>query len=235
MPLCRSPSRWSRADLLQVLRLPGCATPTATTFDHSFTLGPNLRLFFFDSQGSSKSEHDGVAPAAVAGYEQLSATAALREEAARGVVGLSYFHIPLREYGDDDARIVAGHLDALAEMRPEGFSGRMIGCPKENTGLYDAMRRESNVLSVFVGHDHYHDAVMRKADGGPFLCYGRVTAFSPPADFEGAGGALPFQRGGRVVEVSEGGAVETWVVTVDGEEPGSRTALSQGDAQRGRL
>ena len=82
---------------------------------------------------------------------------------------------------------------------------------------------------------------MRKPDGGPFLCYGRVTAFSPPADFEGAGGALPFQRGGRVVEVSEGGAVETWVVTVEGEEPGSRTVLSQGgggqgdDAQRGRL
>ena len=108
-------------------------------------------LFFFDSQGSSKSEHDGVAPAAVAGYEQLSATAALRDEAARGVVGLSYFHIPLREYGDDDARIIAGHLDELADMRPEGFSGRMIGCPKENTGLYDAMKREGNVLSTFVG------------------------------------------------------------------------------------
>ena len=66
----------------------------------------------------------------MAGYEQLSVTAALRDEAVRGVVGLSYFHIPLRETlgdDDDDARIVAGHLDALAEMaglrsRPEHSS-----------------------------------------------------------------------------------------------------------------
>ena len=62
-----------------------------------------------------------------AGYEQLSVTAALRDEAVRGVVGLSYFHIPLRETlgdDDDDARIVAGHLDALAEMA--GLRSRVV-------------------------------------------------------------------------------------------------------------
>ena len=70
----------------------------------------------------------------------------------------------------------------------------MVGSPRRNTGLYDAMVRQGNVLSVFVGHDHFHDAVMKRRDAGPYLCYGRVTAFSPPADFEGAGGAVSMER-----------------------------------------
>lgn len=102
------------------------------------------------------------------------------------------------------------------------------------------------------GHDHYHDAVMVKTEAGtaaavaPYLLYGRVTAFSPPVDFEGAGGKLPFRRGGRVLEVTApssssnmaggdgsstgtaGGHVRTWVATVDGEDEGSRFAMVLG-------
>jgi len=101
-----------------------------------------------------------------------------------------YFHIPLPEYMDEASEILTGRIDDLASMRPDGFNGRMVGSPRRNTGLYDAMVRQGNVLSVFVGHDHFHDAVMKRRDAGPYLCYGRVTAFSPPADFEGAGGAV---------------------------------------------
>jgi hypothetical protein len=39
-----------------------------------------------------------VTPRAIADYERLSATPALRRQAAAGVVGLAYFHIPLNEY-----------------------------------------------------------------------------------------------------------------------------------------
>ena len=71
-------------------------------------------------------------------------------EQRSGVVGLAYFHIPLREYGESDSIVVAGHLDTLADMRPQGYTGRMIGCPRSNTGLYNAMRRQRNVWAVSV-------------------------------------------------------------------------------------
>jgi len=42
-------------------------------------------------------------------------------------------------------------------------------------------------------------AVMRRE--GIFLCYGRVSSRTPPIDWEGDGGELPFQLGARVVEI----------------------------------
>ena len=52
-------------------------------------------------------------------------------------------------------------------------------------------------------------------------------------------GPLPFQRGGRVVEISPkaGGcsAVSTWVETVSGEEAASRVQLAQRRLEAGRL
>jgi hypothetical protein len=156
-------------------QLPGCATPTATSFNHTLRVGEGLRLFFFDSHGSPKTSRDGVTPRAIADYELLSATPAMQRQAAAGVVGLAYFHIPLCEYADESFEVIAGRIDALSAMRPEGYTGRMIGCPRKNTGLYDAMARQKNVRSVFVGHDHYHDAVMKRpGDEGPYICYGRL-------------------------------------------------------------
>ena len=224
------PSKWSRADLLDILRLPGCVASAATSFNHTFKLGEQVRLFFFDSHGNPhKTTTDGVREEAIQGYEELSTSPTLIAERRDGVVGLAFFHIPLPEYADDSSTILTGRIDDLTPMRPADFTGRMVGSPRKNTGLYDAMKRQGNVRSIFVGHDHYHDAVMKRPDTGPYLCYGRVTAFSPPADFEGAGGALPFQRGGRVVEIAPKAAgqnaVSTWVETVSGEEPSSRIEL----------
>jgi hypothetical protein len=49
-------SPWTRHDLLQVFALPGCATPSATCFDHTLTIGfgpcsdeQSVRLWLFDS------------------------------------------------------------------------------------------------------------------------------------------------------------------------------------------
>lgn len=61
---------------------------------------------------------------------------------------------------------------------------------------------------------------------------GRVGAFSPPGDWEGDGGALPFPLGARVVQVSypmqqrEAGpkslpTAETWVQEAGGRAAGS--------------
>lgn len=145
-----SPSGWAREDLLQIFQLQGCATPSARSFNHTYLLGKALRLWFFDSHGSAKTSKDGVTKETVAAYEVLSSQPEMVAEQRSGVVGLAYFHIPLREYGESDSIVVAGHLDTLADMRPQGYTGRMIGCPRSNTGLYNAMRRQRNVWAVSV-------------------------------------------------------------------------------------
>ena len=70
-------------------RIPGCSSSTPTA---RRAAGARSRL------GSAKTSRDGVTPRAIADYERLSATPALRRQAAAGVVGLAYFHIPLYEY-----------------------------------------------------------------------------------------------------------------------------------------
>ena len=69
------PSSWSHEDLLDVLRLPGCASSTANSFNHTFKIGEHVRLFFFDSHGNPhKSTTDGVRTEAVQAYETLSSS-----------------------------------------------------------------------------------------------------------------------------------------------------------------
>jgi len=239
------PGAWSRDELIEIFRMKGCATPTATSFNHTFLVGSKLRLFFFDSHGGVNTSQDGVTREAVAEYEALSATRELRAERDAGVRGLAFFHIPLAEFADPASRVLVGRISEMDAARPEGFSGRMVACPgyKEhsatgrplvNTGLYHAMARQRNVSGCFVGHDHYHDAVLKRADAGPYLAWGRVTSFTPPADFEGLM-PLPFKRGARAIEVQQqagAGPAEicTWVETVDGEEPESRIRLALDDA-----
>ena len=85
------PARWNREDLLDLMRLPGCATPTATSFNHTFLLGDRLRLFFFDSHGNAHTTTtDGVQPEAIQAYEALSSSPELAAEHHAGVIGLGY-------------------------------------------------------------------------------------------------------------------------------------------------
>lgn len=190
------PGAWSRDELLEIFQMKGCATPRATSFNHSFLVGNSLRLFFFDSHGGVNTSKDGVTREAIAAFEALSETPEMRAEKAAGVKGLAFFHIPLAEFADPAARIVAGRISAMDAARPKGFTGRMVGCPGweehsatgrplVNTGLYQAIQRQQNISACFVGHDHFHDAVLKRPDAGPYLCWGRVTSFTPPADFEG--------------------------------------------------
>ena len=85
------PAQWNREDLLDLMRLPGCATPTATSFNHTFLLGDRLRLFFFDSHGNAHTTTtDGVQPEAIQAYEALSSSPELAAEHHAGVIGLAY-------------------------------------------------------------------------------------------------------------------------------------------------
>ena len=224
------PSKWSRLDLLQLYDLPCCASRGATSFNHSFRLGNDgPRIFLFDSHGSTKTSKNGITMKTIESYIDWSSTQeARRERDVDNVIGLAYFHIPLYEYAKKSAKVMCGHLDPMPSMRKlykiKDDSIRLVGLPNSNTGLYDAMLNIGNIRSTFVGHDHYHDAILSRNDNGPWLCWGRVTSFTPPSDFEEAGGPLPFPRGGRVVKV-ENTHVETYVVNAEGIEEESRFEL----------
>lgn len=170
------PSSWTHDDLLEIMRLPGCAAPAASSFNYTFKLGEQVRLFFFDTHGNPhKTTTDGVPPEAVQAYEDLSTSSEMVEERRAGVTGLAYFHIPLPEYADEAATILSGHIDDLMPMRPANYKGRMVGSPRKNTGLYEAMARHGNVLSVFVGHDHYHGTNSVKTIVAS-ICHGESNA-----------------------------------------------------------
>jgi hypothetical protein len=63
------------------------------------------------------------------------------------------------------------------------------------------------------------------------MVYGRVSSHTPPSNFEGDGGLLPFQPGARVVEVKRE-SCSTWVQTKAGIEHLSFVALDRSH-QRG--
>ncbi len=100
---------------------------------------------------------------------------------------LSFFHIPLPEFGqaasDKNAKLI-------------GIRKEKAYSPDINSGLFTAMLEAGDVMGVMVGHDHVNDyAALWK---GILLAYGRYT-----------GGAtvyndIPGGNGARVVELTEG-------------------------------
>ena len=77
---------------------------------------------------------------------------------------------------------------------------------------------------MFCGHDHYSDFVALRR--GVYLCYGRVSSYTPPRDWEGSGGPLAFAPGGRVVEwKANQKELQSWIEIVGGEEAASRVML----------
>ena len=53
-----------------------------------------------------------------------------------------------------------------------------VGCSTRNAGLFSAFVQSGTLTATFCGHDHYSDAVAYK--GGVYLCYGRVSGYTPP-------------------------------------------------------
>ena len=97
---------------------------------------------------------------------------------------LGFFHIPLPEY-----------LDLYNRYDFYGYRNEQTACPKTNTGVFDAFRDVGNIQAVFVGHDHNNDY------GGWYegieLVHGRRTGYG------GYGPSPGFQRGGRVITLTE--------------------------------
>lgn len=238
---------WDRADLLQVFKLGGCFPRGAQTFNFTFSVGAtrephaetSLRLWVVDSGGNNPvTKYDPVAPTVVDSFRELSRAGVLPATKH----SLMYFHIPLPEYGGlaevaghqglFDAAVNSGAAPSVTQWRivawmvkAFGFH-RVVGCSTVNTGLFDAIAASgTKVRATFCGHDHANDFVaLRK---GVYLCYGRVSSFTPPSDWEGDAGPLPFLPGGRVVEFIQGAKdqLNTWVETEQGMDVGSRVVM----------
>jgi len=202
------------------------------------------RLWLFDS-GGNHLEHPELkyhtfSPAAVEGYRALSATL------PRAACSLAYFHIPLPQcaglspvagqQGLFNAALRSGDVPRPWCWEPFTLlvrllgKDRVVGCSKLESGLFDALLERADVRACFFGHDHFSDAVLLKQ--GIYMIYGRVGASTPPADWEGDGGPLPFEIGARMVEWTaggaggeEGGLLRTWVEIAGGREEGSEVSL----------
>jgi len=227
-------SPWTREELLEIYNIEGCLSKGATSFDHTLTVGrgtepdevSTVRLWLFDSGTNSPDQsirYTTFSKEAVEGYKTLSQSGTLGLCAE----SLAYFHIPLPEYAG--LKPLTGknglfHAAVLGGKVPFPFShppfsslvkllgqDRVVGSSKLNSGLFEAFKKEGNVLACFCGHDHHSDFVGRR--NGIYLVYGRCGSFTPPSDWEGAGGDLPFDRGARVVHVKGRDQVFTWNCT----------------------
>jgi len=246
---------WARSDLLGIYQLgreaPGCISEGALSFDHTVTIGPSpsfnkassMRLWLFDSGGN----HDDPAikyhtfnHAAVEGYRELSTS----QEAA--LIELAYFHIPLPQASGLKPLVGKSCLFEAALRSGKvpspwcwpGFTSavrllgkdRIVSSSKLESGLFDAFHDVSRVKACFFGHDHQNDAVFKCQD--VYLIYGRVGGTTPPVDWEGDAGALPFEIGARMVEwdpantdTSPAGKLSTWIELVNVKEVDSELQL----------
>ena len=104
-----------------------------------------------------------------------------------------FMHIPLQEYTEADRD---GHLTG------NNFEG--VFPPELNSGILAAMEECADVHGIFCGHDHTNDFVSKL--GAVAHVYGRCSGNGHP------------DRGGRVVELSEGDyGFRSWICEWDGD------------------
>ncbi|CAB9514257.1 Ser Thr phosphatase family protein [Seminavis robusta] len=240
-------SPWSRADLVQIMKLPGSLQQSAKGFHHTLLLSKKsnigassirVRLHIFDSGGNHPNKrimYYNTPATAVQGFSRYFSD---RQTAESDVTGLVYIHIPTPEFQFVDPVIGENRLFAAALAGgkiPKQVSklmwlikllgvDRIAGCSRgPDTGLVPAIhhankQHHANIQALFCGHDHHSDAVFYRK--GLFLGYGRSGAMTPPYDWEGAAPNV-LAKGGRVVEVSRDGVAKTWIQTASGFEDGS--------------
>ncbi|MBQ2684419.1 MAG: metallophosphoesterase family protein [Thermoguttaceae bacterium] len=159
------------------------------------------RLWCFDSQSYPTIPDMGTY--AWISYEQIEwyRAESAKAEASVGhpIPGLAFFHIPLPE-------IWKVHNAEAAT----GTIGEPPCPPDLNSGLFTAMIERGDILGVFFGHDHDDDyAALYK---GIALVYGRKTGF-------GSYGDMGLERGGRIIELTEGKpGFDTYISVPQGEE-----------------
>lgn len=121
------------------------------------------------------------------------------------IPSLAFFHIPVPEFRD-------AILDLNARFY--GIRKEHVCCSKRNTGLFDAFKKNGDVMAAIVGHDHLNDYVVCWKD--IMLCYGRVTGSKKTSHYNLPDGS----NGARVIELLTEGerSFESWIRLRTGEK-----------------
>ncbi len=160
-------------------------------FVHYLNLPPDTR-FVLPTPFGNGSWQGGVMPDQVLWYY----TESLRREKEAGtkIPAILYMHIPIPEY-------------CLVERNPEecdakGNKREKVCCPELNAGLFMTCLQRGDVRGIFCGHEHLIDF-----DGkycGITLAYDGCLGYNMSAHDD--------LRGGRVIDLTEDGGMETWCV-----------------------
>ncbi len=116
------------------------------------------------------------------------------KKAGKKIPAIMYFHIPIPEY-------------LLVEKNPEecgakGNKREVVCCPELNSGLFMTCLQRGDVKGMFCGHEHLIDF-----DGkycGITLAYDACIGYNMSAHDD--------LRGGRVIDLTEDGDMETYAV-----------------------
>lgn len=117
---------------------------------------------------------------------------------------LSFFHIPLWEYGDAWTAAMNGDADATLHFGWAGETGGKSYGGKEDSHLFDVMQDFNNnpdkadCVGVFCGHDHYNNYSITYK--GIRLTYGFSIDYLAYADIKNQS----WQRGGQIVTLKSG-------------------------------
>ncbi|MFA6861630.1 MAG: metallophosphoesterase [Bacilli bacterium] len=109
------------------------------------------RLYMVDSNSAEPMDSiKGDSDADVIHLDQLQHITKINQDQANNAAGLSFFHIPLREY----VNAYQGYSDKLYD----GFGAKKdnIGYGYVNNGAYTVMK-EAGVIATFAGHNHGND------------------------------------------------------------------------------
>jgi hypothetical protein len=149
------------------------------------------------------SNRDRVEASEVAWYNKKSKEYTQKNKGIP-IPSLAFFHIPVPEF-----------KDAIIDLNARFYGTRKehVCCPERNTGLFNAFKKNGDVMAVVVGHDHLNDYVVCWKD--IMLCYGRVTGSKKTSHYNLPDGS----NGARVIELTEGErSFESWIRLRTGEK-----------------
>ena len=160
-------------------------------------------LIFLDSGGSTGiRKYAGVSEAGVGRY--VSTAEKLKAENPTAS-NLLFMHVPIPEYDDYYNEYAAGNADYILTS---GAKNENVSSGTQN-GLYSAIEQSDFTKWVFCGHDHKNNYSITRLSNGITLSYGMSMDFTAYPTFR----YKTEYRGGRVIEISDGGAVKTRLVT----------------------
>ncbi len=151
-------------------------------------------LYFFDSNDYTDSIGCGtyawIRHSQIEQYKEVSDQIRWKHNGG-AIPALAFFHIPLPEYKQ--------LLSENSEVT--GFIGEDVAAPKINSGLFDAMLQQQDIMGIFCGHDHNNDFIGEVNDIA--LAYGRRS---------GSHAYGHLQKGARVILLYPNQRIfDTWI------------------------